>query len=348
MGNAVQEFEGLSSSELVSVLKAAAEPTRMRILVLLRSGELNVKDLMQILRQSQPRLSRHLKLLHEAGLVERFREGSWVYFRLSEEARFGDLARRLTGAVDPSDSLISRDRERLNALKQDREQSAQAYFEAHAGEWDRIRALHVAETDVEVAMLKALAGVPLDVLIDLGTGTGRTLELFADRYERAVGFDVNQSMLAYARAKISQAGLDKAQVRHGDIYNLGLPTEEADAVVMHQVMHFLSDAVGALAEAGRILKPGGHLLMVDFAPHQVEFLRDAHAHERLGFSTGQVAEWMRGSGLELTKTVELAPGDTGTDRLTVMLWLATKPVATHGNNATENLAIENKELLEEI
>lgn len=338
----------LSSSELVSVLKAAAEPTRLRILVLLRSGELNVKDLMQILRQSQPRLSRHLKLLHEAGLLERFREGSWVYFRLSEAARFGDLANGLTEAVDPFDPLISRDRERLEALKQDREHAAQAYFEAHAGEWDRIRALHVAEDEVEAAMREALSEDPLNVLVDLGTGTGRTLELFADRYDRGIGFDVNQSMLAYARTKLSQAGLDKAQVRHGDIYNLNLPSEEADAVVMHQVMHYLADASGALAEAGRILKPGGRLLIVDFAPHQVDFLRDIHAHERLGFSTEQVAEWVRGSGLDLIETQEMAPMDSDTERLTVMLWLARKPEAAPREQADQKPVAKNKILLEEM
>jgi ubiquinone/menaquinone biosynthesis C-methylase UbiE/DNA-binding HxlR family transcriptional regulator len=348
MSHSERRSKMLSSSELVAVLKAAAEPTRLRILVLLRSGELNVKDLMQILRQSQPRLSRHLKLLHEAGLLERFREGSWVYFRLSEEARFGDLANSLTTAVDPADPLISRDRERLEALKQDRKQAAQTYFEAHAGEWDRIRALHVAEGEVEAAMREALSENPLNVLVDLGTGTGRTLELFADRYDRAIGFDVNQSMLAYARAKLSQAGLDKAQVRHGDIYNLNLPSGEADAVVMHQVMHYLSDATGALAEAGRILKPGGRLLIVDFAPHQVEFLRDSHAHERLGFSTEQVAEWVRGSGLDLIETQELAPVDSGVERLTVMLWLAKKPEAGPRRRANEEPVAKNRELLEEM
>ena len=338
----------LSSSELVAVLKAAAEPTRLRILMLLRSGELNVKDLMQILRQSQPRLSRHLKLLHEAGLLERFREGSWVYFRLAEEPRFGELANSLTQAADPEDPLIARDRGRLEALKRDREQTAQAYFEAHASEWDRIRALHVAEGNVEAAMRAALSDHPLNVLVDLGTGTGRTLELFSDRYDRAIGFDVNQSMLAYARTKLSQAGHDRAQVRYGDIYNLSLPTEEADAVVMHQVMHYLSDTSGALAEAGRVLKPGGRLLIVDFAPHQMEFLRDNHAHERLGFSTEQVADWVRASGLELIETQELAPTDASSDRLTVMLWLARKPeVPPHLHSDRKPIA-ESKVLLEEI
>lgn len=338
----------LSSSALVTVLKAAAEPTRLRILVLLKSGELNVKDLMQILRQSQPRLSRHLKLLHEAGLLERFREGSWVYYRLSERARFGELASLLTEAVDPDDTGIARDRERLEAVKNEREEAAQSYFEEHAGEWDRIRALHVSEAEVEAAMQQALGDTHHNLLIDLGTGTGRILELFSDRYERAVGFDVNQSMLAYARAKLSQAGLDNAQVRQGDIYNLTLEANEADAVVMHQVMHFLSDPAAALSEAARVIKPGGRLLIVDFAPHQVEFLRESHAHERLGFSTEQVTDWLEESGLRLTGCRELTPKEPGGDRLTVMLWLAENTALAAPKQRNTRRAGHNKELVEEI
>lgn len=338
----------LSSRDLVTALKAAAEPTRLRILVLLRGGELNVKDLMQILRQSQPRISRHLKLLFEAGLVERFREGSWVYFRLSEQARFGELAGLLTEAVDTADADIARDRERLEAVKQEREGAAQIYFEEHAGEWDRIRSLHISESEVESAMRESLAGQRLDLLVDLGTGTGRTLELFADQYDRAIGFDVNQSMLAYARAKLAQSGLDKAQVRQGDIYNVALDANQADAVIMHQVMHYLSDPADALNEAARVIRPGGWLLVVDFAPHQVEFLRETHAHERLGFSTEQVKAWLESCGLKLTATKELAPAEPGGDRLTVMLWLAQKPEVSSPRGTARRTANRANELLQEI
>lgn len=324
MSSLVPSHPKLSSGDLVTVLKAAAEPTRLRILVLLRSGELNVKDLMQILRQSQPRLSRHLKLLYEAGLLERFREGSWVYFRLSDRARFGEVATRLMEVIDLDDPVIARDRERLDALQEEREGTAQAYFEAHASEWDRIRSLHVAEREVERAMMEAAGDEPIDLLVDLGTGTGRTLELFADRYAYAIGFDVNQSMLAYARAKLANAGLDRAQARHGDIYSLGIEADSADLVVMHQVLHFLSNPAEALAEAARILKPGGRIVIVDFAPHQMEFLRDCHAHERLGFANEQMVDWLSSCGLSLKATNELPSHTGGDEQLTVVLWLATK------------------------
>ncbi|KUO54118.1 MAG: ArsR family transcriptional regulator [Alphaproteobacteria bacterium BRH_c36] len=347
MIEAPETRQKLSSRDLVTALKAAAEPTRLRILVLLKGGELNVKDLMQILRQSQPRLSRHLKLLFESGLVERFREGSWVYFRLSERARFGELAQLLTDIVDSGDPGIARDRERLEAVKDEREQAAQTYFEDHAGKWDRIRSLHVSEAEVEAAMLGALGGERVDMLVDLGTGTGRTLELFAGNYDRAIGFDVNQAMLAYARAKLSQSGLEKAQVRHGDIYNVALEANEADVVVMHQVMHYLSDPAIAISEAARVIRPGGRLLIVDFAPHQVEFLRERHAHERLGFSTEQVSDWLDGSGLKLSATRELAPAQPDGERLTVMLWLAQKPDLAAIRRQTARPVGRDTELLQE-
>ena len=194
----------LALNTSVAALKAMAEPTRLRLLVLLASGELSVKDLTGILGQSQPRISRHLKLLAEAGLVERAPEGSWVYFRLAEGGEGGALARLVLEAVDRGDAVLVRDRRRAEALREERERAAQAYFQAHAGEWDSIRALHVAEAEVEAAVAAALGPGPFDLLVDLGTGTGRMLELLRDRYRRGLGIDLSPAMLAYARAKLER------------------------------------------------------------------------------------------------------------------------------------------------
>lgn len=321
--------------DLVTALKAAAEPTRLRILLLLQAGELNVKDLTLILGQSQPRISRHLKLLVEAGLIERFREGSWVYFHISDRSAGGKLALRLVAGVDPDDAAARRDRERADALKRDREAAAQSYFAAHAADWDRIRALHVAEDDVEAAMRQALGEGPFDFLADLGTGTGRVLELFAGRYARGLGIDVNQAMLTYARARLASSGRSNAQVRHGDLYALSLADRSADAIVMHQVLHFLSDPALAIREAARVLSPGGKLLVVDFAPHTLEFLRETQAHERLGFAGPLVAQWMQDAGLTALSVQDLAPKQAGEgDKLTVSIWLAER-AATHTKTAAK-------------
>jgi ubiquinone/menaquinone biosynthesis C-methylase UbiE len=342
MDGSVRVAGHLRMRELVGALKAAAEPTRLRILLLLATGEFNVKDLTQILGQSQPRLSRHLKLLAEAGLIERFREGSWAYFHVSDRSEGGRLALRLLAETDPADPVILRDRERAEALRREREAAAQVYFEAHAADWDRIRALHVSESEVEAAMRASLGPGPFRLLLDLGTGTGRILELFYDRIERGLGFDTSQAMLAYARAKLSRGGLSRAAVRHGDLYHLALADGVADAVVMHQVLHYLSDPAAAIAEAARVLAPGGRLLIVDFAPHQLEFLREVHAHERLGFATGQVRQWLAEAGLEPLEARELAPAAGGErQKLTVALWLAERRA-----DATRTTRVEPRQLEE--
>jgi ubiquinone/menaquinone biosynthesis C-methylase UbiE/DNA-binding transcriptional ArsR family regulator len=311
----------LSSHTLVTALKAAAEPTRLRILALLAADELNVKDLTRILGQSQPRLSRHLKLLAEAGLVERAREGSWVYFRLPLAA--DNLAHTLLRGLDVRDPVLLRDRQRLEAVKREREAMAQDYFEKHAGEWDQIRTLHVAEADVEAAMRAALGDAPIDLLVDIGTGTGRILELFADRYMRGLGFDLSTAMLAYARPKLAKAGIPHAQVRQGDIYDLPLADSSAGAVVMHQILHYLSDPPRAVAEAARLVAPGGQLLIVDFAPHDNDFLRETQRHERLGFETATVSQWLADAGLTITETLALLPTHRdGEAQLTVSIWRA--------------------------
>jgi ArsR family transcriptional regulator len=310
----------------VGVLKAVAEPTRLRLLALLARGELNVKDLTRVLNQSQPRISRHLRLLAEAGLVERAPEGSWVYFRLAEAGPGREVASNVLQLLDPADPLLERDARRAASILAERQEAAQAYFQAHAADWDRIRSLHVAEAEVEAAVSAALGPGPFDFFVDLGTGTGRILELFAPRFRRGLGVDLNPAMLAYARAKLARAELAHAQVRQANIHDLPLGDRSADAVVMHLVLHFLSDPQRAIREAARVLAPGGRLLIVDFAPHELEFVREAYAHERLGFAGAQIGQWLGELGLQMLETRDLAPDATAQrDKLTVSLWLAVRP-----------------------
>lgn len=333
---------GLDSHSLVTALKAAAEPTRLRILLLLAGGELSVKDLTRVLGQSQPRISRHLKLLAEAGLVERVREGSWAYFHLARRSPAAGLSRALIDSIDALDGGIERDRVRLEGLRQERVEAAKAFFRAHAAEWDRIRGLHVDEAEVEAAILEAMSPRPFRLLVDLGTGTGRMLELFAGRYDEAIGIDASQSMLAYARARLDRLRPHRAQVRQGDILNLQLDDACADAVIMHQVLHFLADPARAIREAARLLAPGGKLLIVDFAPHDLEFLRDSFAHVRLGIARDDLAEWLRDAGLVLHAVRDLTPPlhDDGANRLTVTIWLAERAAEPHTNPRKSSPALE--------
>jgi ArsR family transcriptional regulator len=315
----------LDTTTAVAALKAAAEPTRLRILMLLARGEHNVSDLTRILGQSQPRVSRHLKLMAEAGLIDRFREGSWVYFHLPDRAGPPALAREFVTSIADDEPLIERDRRRADEIRAEREAAAQAFFAEHAADWDRIRSLHVAEAEVEAAVRDAVGPGPFSLFVDLGTGTGRMLELFADRYARGLGFDVNHDMLAYARSRLDRGGLTHAQVRHGDLYALGLDEGAADVVVMHQVLHFLSEPARAIREAARILAPGGRLVVVDFAPHDLDFLRERYRHERLGFAAGLVPQWMQEAGLVPGVLRELPQRESEGQRLTVTVWTGEQP-----------------------
>jgi ubiquinone/menaquinone biosynthesis C-methylase UbiE len=315
----------LPFASLNGALKAAGEETRLRIVALLAEAELTVSDLTDILRQSQPRISRHLRLLAEAGLVERFREGSWAFFRLGERGGAAALARDLVARLDPQDTTIARDRERLASVRAARAAAAQKYFARHAAEWDRIRKLHVADASVEEAIRAALADRPFRSLLDLGTGTGRMLELFGPDIERGLGLDMSLDMLALARARLDRAGLRHCSVRQGDIYNLPLTKDSFDVVIIHQVLHFLDDGARAIAEAARVLRPSGRLLVIDFAPHDLEFLRDEHAHRRLGFAPETVGGWLTAAGLDVAAQRTLAPEKNSDGKIAVSLWLGSDP-----------------------
>jgi ubiquinone/menaquinone biosynthesis C-methylase UbiE/DNA-binding transcriptional ArsR family regulator len=313
----------LSFPDLTAMLKAAGESTRLRVLALLAEAELTVSDLTEILRQSQPRLSRHLRLLAEAGLVERFREGSWAFFRMGEHGGSADIARAMIAKLSAEDPVIARDRERLAAVRTTRATAAQNYFRKHAAEWDRIRKLHIADAAVEEAIRTALADKPIRALLDLGTGTGRMLEMFGGDIERGLGLDLSLDMLALARARLDRAGLKNCSVRQGDIYDLALPRESFDVVIIHQVLHFLDDGPRAIREAARVLRPGGRLLVIDFAPHDLEFLREEHAHRRLGFAPEIVTQWLEAAGLDFVRQQTLPPDPHG--KIAVSLWLARDP-----------------------
>lgn len=320
---------GLSAEAMVSALRAGGEPSRLRILTLLAAGDLTVKDLTGILGQSQPRISRHLKLLTEAGLVDRFPEGAWVYYRLADAGAIGALVSGLIAALDPTDTVTVRDLERLAAVKQGHAERTAAYFATHAGDWERLRSLHVEETRVEEAIRAALGPRRFGTLLDVGTGTGRLLTLLADRYDRAVGVDASHDMLTAARSELDRAGLTRARVQQGDVHGLGQPRDAFDVVTIHQVLHYLDDPGSAIREAARTLRPGGRLLIVDFAPHALEFLREGHAHRRLGFAHGDIARFVEQAGLDMVEIRDLPPSPDravdGAGALTVTLWLARDP-----------------------
>ncbi len=308
---------------LLASLEASGEETRLRILCLLDEAELTVSELVAILGQSQPRVSRHLKLLTEAGLAVRQREGAWAFFRLADEG--GEFARHLVRRLDPADPILAADRVRLEAAREARRRQAAAYFAERASDWDRIRALHASEDRVEAALIAMIGDKPFRNLLDLGTGTGRMLELLAPRAARAVGVDQSAAMLALARSRIDEAGLRNVQLRQGDIYAPPVERDSYDLIVIHQVLHFLDDPARALKEAARALAPSGRLVVVDFDAHHEEFLRTDFAHRRLGFALAEIEGFLADAGLVAQRATRVQPASSESGKLTVALWLAEDP-----------------------
>jgi ubiquinone/menaquinone biosynthesis C-methylase UbiE len=308
-------------NEAADIFRALGDPTRLRILALLRAMELSVGELAQVLGQSQPRVSRHVRILIDAGLAERRKEGSWVFLSLGPPARveplFAALDRWTQGAED---GRTAADAARLAAVRADRTAAAERYFAAHARDWDEIRSLHIAESEVEAAIARALADRDIGRLVDVGTGTGRMLALFGGRADHALGIDRSPEMLRLARVKLAEAGLAAAELRQGDMYALPLGPGSADTVIVHQVLHYAQQPAAAVAEAARLLAPGGRLLIVDFAPHEREELRSRDAHARLGFADEAVLKYLENAGLRGRVVEHLEGGE-----LTVTLWAGERP-----------------------
>lgn len=313
--------------KVLRALKATAETTRLRILVCLVQIELTVSEICQVLGQSQPRVSRHLKLLCDAGLLERRAEGTSAFYRLATQGEARTLADTVLGLIDPDDPQLARDADRLAAVRRERAETAAEYFESVATDWERVRALHVADDEVERAMLAAAEGGRAGELLDIGTGTGRVLEIFADRVDRGLGVDLSREMLNVARSRLDERRITNCAVRHGDAYDLDVETGRFDIAVLHHVLHFLDDPETAISEAARALGPRGRLIVVDFTPHELELLRAEFSHRRLGFADSEIRRWFDLAGLVDVEVTHMAPeteSSLGPDPLIVGLWVASQ------------------------
>ena len=319
-----------------AILRALGDPTRLRIMRLLSAMELAVGELAQVLGQSQPRVSRHIGILCDAGLAERHREGSWVFLRSGigegREDPVGAAVARLLATAEAEDpafaSICAEDRHQLATIRAARERSAESYFARHAEQWDQLRKLHSPDDQVEALLGEVLASAPLGDLLDIGTGTGRMAELFADRADRVVALDKSLDMLRVARAKLQRLPADRVELVQGDFAALPFPAQSFDTVLLHQVLHFAPDPWVALAEAARVTRPGGRIAIVDFAAHDHEELRERHAHARLGFTDGAMAALLGEAGFDAGPPVALAGSE-----LVVKIWLGTRLAGPQSANS---------------
>lgn len=311
--------------DLLQGLKAAGEPTRLRILAILARTELTVSELCRVLGQTQPRVSRHLKLLCEAGLLDRHTQGTSAFFRPARSGPGRPLFDAIIDLVKADTRPLEKDFARLAAVRAERAAAASEYFDRVASEWDQMRDLHVGDSEVEAALLAAVQDLNVRDLLDVGTGTGRVLELFADRIDRGLGVDLSPQMLDLARSRLDDLGYRNCAVRHGNVYDLALAAGSMDVAVVHHVLHFLDDPAAAIAEVSRTLRPGGRLVVVDFATHGLEELRTDYAHHWLGFADDEVRAWCKDAGLGGVSTTHLTHKSNSTnDTLTVTLWSATQ------------------------
>jgi len=314
----------------VEALKAIGEPSRLRIIAVLRHGECSVSDLCEILGQSQPRISRHLRLLVDAGVCTRHREGTFVFFGLQRRAtndeRYAELTQAILRSLDVSDPQLASDQERLREVRKRRAATAQEHFASVADAWDRESSHHVAQQIVETALLSALdtclGTSNLGNIIDIGTGTGRMIELLANRSDRIVGLDTNAAMLRVARATLDSANIHRAELRHADLFAPPVQPEQFDLVIVHQVLHYLDDPDRAIHAISRLATTGGSIAIIDLMAHDSETLRSEHAHRRLGFDDQQIAHWCLAAGLDITHRHVASEPNSG--RLDVGIWLAQK------------------------
>ena len=316
---------------LLDGLRAAADPSRLRLLAICSQGEWTVSELVQILGQSQPRISRHLKILAEAGLLDRFREGGWVFYRRAQNGEGARIARSLCRLLPGDDPTMGLDQRRLEMVRESRRRQAERFFAERAEVWDSERALAVDPELVETVLRELFIEERPANLLDIGTGTGRILQLLAGQIGFGLGIDLSHDMLAVARANLDRREARNCQVRHGDMYQLALPDGSFAAATLHQVLHYADDPFAALAEAARVLAPGGRLVVIDLARHDVERLREESGHRRLGFSDEEIGRWFAELGLLPDEQRRLEGPE-----LTVVIWTARRAVAGDSADNLEN------------
>jgi len=308
--------------KLATALKALGHPERLRIAALLARGELTVSELTQILDLSQPRITQYIKTLESADIIQRLKEGSWVFSRLeSRDLGVGAVVKAAMAAIREDDADISADRRRLNSVREKRAKAANAFFDSVAGDKENLSAEYLPRGDIEIQMRDIVGSGPFEYMVDLGTGTGRILKIFADIVNRGSGIDRNHDMLKVARHNLEKPGFRHLNVRFGNLTSTPLDSAVADLVTLHQVLHYLDDPSEAISEAARVLQDDGQILIVDFATHEREDFRNIYAHRRLGFDSDEIKTWLNQNGFTLTHERKVKPDDAAPP---VMLWLATK------------------------
>lgn len=309
---------GSTFSVTLEALRAIAEHTRLRVLLLCAHGELTVGDLTQILDQSQPRVSRHLKLMHEAGVLERHQEGQSVWFRAVTDGPLAQIVREAVDQINPADPVHAADLARLETVTLTWQVQSQSYFRKNFADWDKLRRTLINEDDVDRALKQQFMASDAETLLDIGTGTGHVLRLLGRDIENGVGIDTSRDMLLAARAAMHHERLPHCQVRQADMRKLPFGDHSFDALSLHLVLHFAENPGDVIKECGRVASPGGAIFIVDFAEHTRRELTRLHGHRWPGFGEQSMRTWLNDAGFEDIRATTVSTGDPD-----VILWTAT-------------------------
>lgn len=293
----------------LETLKALADPTRLQLLLLLGQSELTVQELTEILGMGQSRISRHLKILAEAGLVAVKRQGTWGYYRQGlDNPLFAEIWPALRNRLQANPAQLEFQR-RLAAVLEGRRRRSADFFERHARQWDALASRVLPMANYRPALEAALPNCRL--LLEVGLGTGGLLPVLRQRAERVVGVDQSQAMLQQASLRLARLQLDGVDLRLGEMTHLPLADAEADAVVLNMVLHHAPQPERVFRELARVVAPGGRVLVADLQRHEQEWVREDIADQWLGFEQAELRGWLESSGLEFEEYLPIAgtPGE---------------------------------------
>jgi ArsR family transcriptional regulator len=280
--------------DITKYFKALSDETRLRLFNLLLQHELNVNEIVLVMRMGQSRISRHLKILADAGLLSSRRDGSFVYYRSVQGETNQHLVRFIT-AWASKDEELSADLQRASEIIQEQKSKTRRFFNSIADDWDRLKQDVLGDFDLNRVILERASSC--QVAVDLGCGTGDLLVQLLDKAEQVIGVDSSSRMLDKARNRLS--GIRQADLRLGELEHLPLPNEEADLAVAHLVLRHIPAPMTAIRETHRILRPSGRFIITDFDRHEEESIRQRYGGSWLGIAARQMQEWLEEAGFSI-------------------------------------------------
>jgi ArsR family transcriptional regulator len=285
----------------LTYFKALSDQTRVRILNVLRHFELNVNEIVKLLDMGQSRVSRHLKIMNDSGLLVSRRDGLWVFYSAPTNSDVSGFIDSISDLLS-EDPVLDADLERAGDILNDRKKETSRFFDSVAEDWEAMKRTIIGERDLAADILEHIKSC--DVVADLGCGTGDLLVHLKKKAKTIIGVDNSPRMLERAERYCAGNGLN-ADLRIGELEHLPMRNAEADCVIINLVLHHLAVPLDGIREARRVLKKGGRMLVTDFDKHEDETLRGQYGDRWLGFAKEEVEKWMKNVNFRMKSFVQL-------------------------------------------